>query len=103
MPQWDCRPAGRGARDRDEQLGHRVELRVAIARAFAGLDALQIPERQGPIRVLSPRIIAAAHRHGVEVHVWTVNDPVRMRELVNLGVDGIITDRTDLAIAEFGG
>ena len=76
--------------------------RRAIARAFAGLDALQIPERQGPIRVLSPRIIAAAHRHGVEVHVWTVNDPVRMRELVNLGVDGIITDRTDLAVAEFG-
>lgn len=76
--------------------------RSTIARAFAGLDALQIPERQGPLRVLSPKLIAAAHRHGVEVHVWTVNDPVRMRELVHLGVDGLITDRTDLAVAEFG-
>lgn len=68
-------------------------------RVFAGLDALQIPERQGAIRVLSPRLIEAAHRASVEVHVWTVNDPERMRRLVDLGVDGIITDRADLAIA----
>lgn len=70
-----------------------------IARAFEGLDALQIPERQGPIRVLTPRLIAEAHRHGVEIHVWTVNDGQRMRELVALGVDGIVTDRTDIAVA----
>lgn len=70
------------------------------ARAFAGLDALQIPERQGLIRVLSPRLIAAAHRAGVEVHVWTVNDSPSMHRLVDLGVDGIITDRSDLALAE---
>lgn len=82
--------------------GRGAGSRRAIARAFAGFDALQIPERQGPIRVLSPKLIAAAHRHGVEVHVWTVNDPARMRELVALGVDGIITDRTDLAVSAFG-
>lgn len=70
----------------------------ARARAFKGLDALQIPERQGPVRVLSPRLIEAAHHAGVEVHVWTVNDPARMKELVALGVDGIITDRADLAL-----
>lgn len=72
--------------------------RRAQARAFEGLDALQIPERQGPVRVLSPRLIEAAHLAGVEVHVWTVNDPARMQQLVGLGVDGIITDRADLAL-----
>jgi len=38
----------------------------------------------------------------VEVHVWTVNEPREMRRLVERGVDGIVTDRIDLAIAEFG-
>ena len=69
------------------------------ARALAGVDALQIPERRGPIRVLTRSLIDAAHRAGVEVHVWTVNDPNRMVSLVRRGVDGIVTDRTDLAIA----
>lgn len=74
-------------------------LRAGIARALRGLDALQIPERHGPIRVLTPRLIATAHRYGIEVHVWTVNDPRRMRELVEMGVDGIVTDRADLALS----
>lgn len=73
--------------------------RASVARSLAGLDALQIPERWGAIRVLTPRLIGEAHRAGVEVHVWTVNDPVRMRQLVALGVDGVITDRADLALA----
>lgn len=71
------------------------------SRALRSIDALQIPERQGAIPVLSTRVLRAAHRAGVEVHVWTVNDPARMRELVTLGVDGIITDRADLALAAF--
>lgn len=74
--------------------------RLGTARALRGIDALQIPERRGPVPVLTPRLLALAHRHGVEVHVWTVNDPERMRELVAMGVDGIVTDRADLAIAE---
>ena len=37
------------------------------------------------------------HAAGVEVHFWVVNDPIRMRELVARGADGIITDRADLA------
>ncbi|MBS3181505.1 glycerophosphodiester phosphodiesterase family protein [Leucobacter manosquensis] len=83
----------------------RVLLAVAsgaprvIERAFAGLDALQIPERHGRFRVLTPRLIAAARAHGVEVHVWTVNDGQRMRELLAMGVDGVVTDRTDVAVA----
>lgn len=73
--------------------------RRRIERSLQGFDALQIPERSGAVRVLTPRLIDAAHRHGVEVHVWTVNDPERMRELVRMGVDGIITDRCDAALA----
>lgn len=70
-------------------------------RTLAGLDALQVPERQGPVRVVTRRLIEVAHRAGVEVHVWTVNDPVDMERLVALGVDGIVTDRADLALATF--
>lgn len=74
-----------------------------IRRALAGIDALQIPERQGSVRILSPRLLAAAHRHGVEVHVWTVNDPAEMRRLAAMGVDGIVTDRADVALDVLGG
>ncbi|UTX54357.1 glycerophosphodiester phosphodiesterase family protein [Leucobacter aridicollis] len=74
-----------------------------LDRAFAGIDALQIPVKQGPVKVLSPGLLRAAHARGVEVHIWTVNEPVQMRELVELGVDGIITDRTDVAVAALRG
>ena len=70
-----------------------------LGRALAGVDALQVPERHGRLRIVTPRLIAAAHRHGVEVHVWTVNDPADMRRLVAMGVDGIVTDRADVAPA----
>ncbi len=73
-----------------------------IGRALSEVDALQIPERRGPLRVLSPRLIEETRRNGVEVHVWTVNDPQRMRELVDLGVSGVITDRADLALDALG-
>ena len=69
-----------------------------VARALRGVDALQIPERQGALRVVTPRLIDAAHRHGVEVHVWTVNDPADMRRLIDAGVDGVVTDRADTAL-----
>lgn len=72
------------------------------ARAFDGLDALQIPEKQGIVPVLTPRLIEAAHRAGVEVHVWTVNDVAQMHRLVEAGVDGIITDHADAALAALG-
>lgn len=74
-------------------------LRPLGRRLLAGIDALQIPERHKGIRVLTPRLIRWAHDAGVEVHVWTINDVARMRELVAMGVDGIVTDRADLALA----
>lgn len=79
-------------------LAVRLGLRPWATRLLRGVDALQIPERQGPIRVLTPRLIRWAHDAGVEVHVWTVNDPRRMVELAAMGVDGIVTDRADVAL-----
>lgn len=58
--------------------------------------ALQVPMRRGRFRLVTPRLIAKARSAGVEVHVWTVDDPDEVRELAALGVDGIFTDRTDV-------
>jgi glycerophosphoryl diester phosphodiesterase len=54
--------------------------------------AIQIPPVLGEKRLLTPRAIEAAHRIGVEVHAWTINEESEMRELLASGVDGIITD-----------
>ena len=60
--------------------------------------ALQVPEYFGLRKVLSPCLIDAAHRVGIEVHVWTVNQPLQMARLIDWGVDGIMTDDPELAL-----
>ncbi|MFF0343088.1 glycerophosphodiester phosphodiesterase [Kribbella sp. NPDC004875] len=57
---------------------------------------LQIPEQYGPFRVLTPGLIKRAHSRSKQVHVWTVDDPDTIRQMLDAGVDGIITDRTDI-------
>lgn len=54
--------------------------------------AFQVPERQGDLVVVDQRFVAAAHEAGKAVHVWTVNDVESMERLLDLGVDGIISD-----------
>ena len=56
----------------------------------------QVPVRHGRARVMTPRFLRRAHRAGKFVHVWTIDDPAEMHRLADLGVDGIMTDRTDL-------
>ncbi|WP_344047717.1 glycerophosphodiester phosphodiesterase [Nocardioides panacihumi] len=58
--------------------------------------ALQIPHTRGPVVVASRGLIRRAHANGLQVHVWTIDDPAEMRELLDRGVDGLMTDRTDL-------
>ncbi|WP_051218469.1 glycerophosphodiester phosphodiesterase [Nocardioides insulae] len=58
--------------------------------------ALQIPHRRGRLTVATRGLIRRAHRVGVRVDVWTVDDPAEMRALIARGVDGLMTDRTDL-------
>ncbi|MFS0912650.1 glycerophosphodiester phosphodiesterase family protein [Microbacterium sp. 179-I 3D2 NHS] len=93
------RPATSGGSGSIAALRALSALRLSPARALRDIDALQIPERHGAVRVLTPALVRAAHRAGVEVHVWTVNDADDMRRLARLGVDGIVSDRADVALA----
>jgi len=72
--------------------------RPLVRRLLTGIDALQVPVRRGPITIVTRRLVAAAHACGVEVHVWTVNDPADMRRLLGVGVDGLVTDHADRAL-----
>lgn len=66
-------------------------------------DAFQIPPsaKLGPvtIRLDTARLLRAAHKVGIKVHYWTVNDEAEMERLLKLGADGIITDYPDRAVA----
>ena len=55
--------------------------------------AVQVPPRCGRLHLLDDAFIAHAHRLGLEVHVWTIDDPTEMASLIDRGVDGIMTDR----------
>jgi glycerophosphoryl diester phosphodiesterase len=57
---------------------------------------VQVPVRRGPVPLVTERFLAAAHDRGLQVHVWTVNDGDEINRLLDLGVDGIMTDRTDV-------
>jgi glycerophosphoryl diester phosphodiesterase len=61
-----------------------------------GLDAFQIPPARGPIKFATASFIARAKSNGVEVHFWTVNELDQMQSLLELGADGIVSDRIDL-------
>lgn len=58
-----------------------------------GCAALHVPTRFRGVPVVTPRMLAAAHRAGIQVHVWTVDDPAEMARLLDMGVDGLMTDR----------
>lgn len=58
-----------------------------------GAACVQVPSRLGPLPVVDRRFVATAHRLGLPVHVWTVDDAEEMTSLLDLGVDGLMTDR----------
>ncbi|GAA2695602.1 glycerophosphodiester phosphodiesterase [Actinoplanes palleronii] len=84
-------------------VGRRGVARLRLA-SIAGMPvrlpesvaAVQIPVRHGRFTVLTPRFLKYVHRLRREVHVWTVDDPEEMRRLLDMGVDGIMTDRVEV-------
>lgn len=79
-----------------------ASLRFGITPPLPRIHAVQIPERAGIVQTVSRSMVEKYHALGLEVHVWTVNEAASMRRLVALGVDGIVTDRVDIAGAVLG-
>ena len=71
----------------------QVTALVAGAPVPWGGQCAQVPVRQGPVEIVSERMVARAHQRGLQVHVWTIDDPDEMHRLLDLGVDGLMTDR----------
>jgi len=94
----EIRPATSGGRSVIARLRALSAARLFPARVLRDVDAVQIPESHSGIRLFTPSLLRAAHRHGVEVHVWTVNEPADMTRLVAAGADGLVTDRADMAV-----
>lgn len=61
----------------------------------AEIPCAQVPDRLGPLRIVTPALVERAHRRGQQVHVWTIDDPAQMSRLLDLGVDGLMTDRLE--------
>lgn len=64
-------------------------------------DAFQIPTQSGRFQLDTTQFIEKAARNNQKVHYWTIDDPAEMRRLLELGADGIMTDRPDLALLVF--
>lgn len=63
---------------------------------FRNIHAAQVPVSQGPLTIVDRKFVDAAHRADLQVHVWTIDDPVEMGRLLDLEVDGIMTDRPEI-------
>ena len=75
----------------------REASRMVLSLGVPGAPMIfQVPVAAGRVPVVTRRFVERAHRSGKLVHVWTIDDPAEMHRLLDLGVDGIMTDRTDL-------
>jgi glycerophosphoryl diester phosphodiesterase len=60
------------------------------------VQAAQVPVSLRGVELVTPRFVSYLHQEGIQIHVWTINDPDEMRRLLDLGVDGIMTDRPEV-------
>ena len=81
-----------------EFLALSTAIRLGFTPPLPLIHALQIPEKANGMTFVTEELVDRYHRAGLEVHVWTVNDEATMRRLLALGVDGIVTDRADVAL-----
>ena len=82
-----------------------AEARLAVYRSLArwpvgaaSYQALQVPETAGRIGIVSPRFIRHVHRAGRRLQVWTIDEEPDMQRLLAWGVDGLISNRPDVAV-----
>jgi glycerophosphoryl diester phosphodiesterase len=74
-----------------------VGARTGLARLDRyAFDALQVPTTYRGVTIVDRRFVETAHAHGLHVHVWTIDDRAEMTRLLDLGVDGLMTDRPDV-------
>jgi len=73
--------------------GAVVELHAGVPMGMLDdVDVVQVPTRARGLQIVNERLVRRAHRRGIHVHVWTIDDPDEMHRLLDLGVDGIMTD-----------
>lgn len=86
--------------------GHIIEGRVRSWLGLSGaawalppeIRALQVPPTHRGLAIVTPSFLRMAHSKGLEVHVWTINEVRVMERFLDMGVDGLVTDRADLAV-----
>ncbi|GFH39388.1 glycerophosphodiester phosphodiesterase [Streptomyces pacificus] len=77
-------------------IGLRLRSLGVPAPVRPGAVCVQVPRSQGGVPVVDRRFVREAHARGLRVHVWTVNDPESAAALLDLGVDGIMTDHLEM-------
>jgi len=70
--------------------------KLTFSKFKSDYHCLQVPQRSGPVRIITHDFVKRAHSRGLQVHVWTVDDPYEMNELLDLGVDGLMTDEPSI-------
>ena len=106
---WRVLHAARAYEPRIPTGASQEETRWALYRSWirwplgrTGYREFQVPERMGVNTIVTPGFIAHAHRAGLPVKIWTVNNEPDMRRLLEWGADALISDRPDLAVKVVG-
>lgn len=82
-----------GANDTRNFIGLSL---VGLSRMYRpGALAFQVPREYGDFSLVNRAFVSAAHERNMKVHVWTINDPLAMQDLIRMNVDGIVTDYPD--------
>ena len=98
----ECPQVAAAASENEARLLYSLSV-LRLEKLYGGqAQAMQLPEYSGRIHVVTPRFVAAAHRVGTAVHVWTVNKEADMQRLIDMGVDGLMTDYPDRLLKLLG-
>ena len=83
-------------------LAAKFRVQAIVRWAFKHVSAVQVPVSSVGVRIATRGVIKRFHDAGLEVHIWTINDVATMKHLLDIGVDGLFTDRIDLALGLLG-